>query len=115
MIVDYSLQIPSFLIRSSDQTVARTPSNETVWIMPKRVGLTKLTDSFKYTVAMDIYAAIKSGCETFGQIHKKLNYTKRELRAGLRFGQSNWLKIAKVVGKGRYRQLTTKQVMIVID
>ena len=64
---------------------------------------------------MDIYAAIKSGCETFGQIHKKLNYTKRELRAGFRFGQSNWLKIGKVVGRGRSRQLTTKQVMIVID
>ena len=83
--------------------------------MTKRVGLTRLTDSFKYNVDMDIYAAIKSGCETFGQINKKLNYTKRELRAGFCFGQSNWLKIGKVFGRGRSRQLKTKQVMIVID
>ena len=81
----------------------------------KKLGPSKLTDKFKYSVAMDIYAAIKAGSNTFGQIHKKLNYTKRELRAGFRFGQSNWLKIAKVVGRGRTRQLTTRQVMIQID
>ena len=114
MMIDYSLQVPAFLLRTECQNKVVGPG-ETPWVMPKRVGLTKLTESFKYNVAMDIYAAIKSGCETFGQIHKKLNYTKRELRAGFRFGQSNWLKIGKVVGRGRSRQLTTKQVMIVID
>ena len=53
------------------------------WVMPKKLGPSKLTDKFKYSVAMDIYAAIKAGSNTFGQIHKKLNYTKRELRAGI--------------------------------
>ena len=115
MIIDYSLAIPPFLLRSQDQENTRTTSSDRLWVMPKKLGPTSLTNSFKYSVAMDIYGAIKSGHDTFGQIHKKLNYTKRELRAGFRFGQSNWLKIAKVVGRGSSRQLTTRQVMIVIE
>ena len=114
MIIDFSLQVPTFLLRTECQNKVDGPG-ETPWVMPKKLGPSKLTDKFKYSVAMDIYAAIKAGSNTFGQIHKKLNYTKRELRAGFRFGQSNWLKIAKVVGRGRTRQLTTRQVMIQID
>ena len=81
----------------------------------QKVVPTSLTERFKYSVAMDIYGAIKSGNDTFGLIHKKLNFTKRELRAGIRFGKSNWLKIAKVIVRGRTKQLTTRQVMIIGD
>jgi len=84
-------------------------------VNPKKVGPTSLTERFKYSVAMDIYGTIKTGNDTFGKIHKKLNFTKRELRAGIRFGKSNWLKVAKVIGRGRTKQLTTRQVMIVGD
>ena len=118
--VDFCLEIPAFLDRRLASGSSQ-PHNSTIsvddvapkWIMPKSKKEQSLTVKFKYKIASDLIAGIKCGHDTFGKLFKRFDYTKRELRAGLRFGKSNWIVAAKVVGRGRTRQLSTKQVMIV--
>ena len=84
------------------------------WIKPLVISETKLTNKFKYSVASELVSAIGVGHDTFGKLFKKFKYTKREFRAGIRFGKSNWIVRPKVVVRGRTRQLTTNQAMIVM-
>ena len=43
MIIDYSLQVPTFLLRTECQNKVDGPG-ETPWVMPKKLGPSKLTD-----------------------------------------------------------------------
>jgi hypothetical protein len=47
----------------------------------------RLTASLKDRIAADVMAAIADGHDTFGKLRKKLAYTDRELKAGIRHGR----------------------------
>ena len=70
MIIDYSLQgVPTFLLRTECQKKVDGPG-ETPWVIPKKLGPSKLTDKFKYSIAMDIYAASKASGEVIPLVGK---------------------------------------------
>jgi hypothetical protein len=92
---------PPFLIRAN-WTSEQCASNEATWLdllshsgskslcpplegkvneLPKK---SRLTSSLKDRIAADVMAAITKGHDTFGKLRKQLEYTDRELKAGIR-------------------------------
>ena len=100
--------IPDFLLRSkngrSNLAQPRAVNTETKYVFGDKKERS-LTNSFKMKVAFDCIAMIELGHNTFGKLRKKLSlseyfYTDREIRAGLRFGKTNWIDRPKVLKRG---------------
>lgn len=99
-----TIEHPHFLIRAN-WTPEQHESNAKVWqvVLGNRptqplcppleeaddqpVRKSRLTAGFKDSIAADVMSAITNGHDTFGKLRKKLNYTDRELKAGIRHGR----------------------------
>ena len=111
--------IPEFLLREK-VAKPREVITETVYVTPEKKERS-LTNRFKMKVAFDCIAMIELGHNTFGKLRKKLSlseyfYTDREIKAGLRFGKTNWIDRPKVLKRGsKIPVLTTVKKTIKSD
>ncbi len=61
--------------------------------VPKK---SRLTLNFKHEIAQNVISVISEGHDTFGKIRGVLYYTDRELKAGIRYGLSNWIHKSRI-------------------
>ena len=96
--------IPKFLLREKVGQPKEVITTKTKYVTPEKKERS-LTNRLKMKVAFDCIAMIELGHNTFGKLRKKLSlseyfYTDREIKAGLRFGKTNWIDRPKVIKRG---------------